>query len=115
MSNAFDIEKAKAGEPIEYNSAGGRWVAAHFVGATLNVKPVIQRDPGHHIFACEESELRMAPKKVKVRYRVEAYKDIETGEIKPFISSPHEDGVRWSGSKTFVEWLTEWLEAEVEQ
>jgi hypothetical protein len=60
--NRFDLEKAKAGEPVEYLTIFGVWEIINFVGMTAGGEPVVQRDNGH-LFETDCERLRMAPKK----------------------------------------------------
>jgi hypothetical protein len=109
--SAFDIEKARAGEPVEYRGAGSRWVAVHFVGLSMDGSPTIQTGV-RTIFSCYESELRMAPKKVKVRYRVGIFSEL--GDTWPAVTNSDRTAALWEKTDSFKGWLTEWKETEVE-
>jgi hypothetical protein len=111
MSNAFDLEKAKTGKPVEHRvNLSGNWEQVHFVGEAIDGTPVIQ--VGRNVFACDEAYLRMAPKKVKVRYRVALFSD--NGETWPGVTTSEAIAESWPSKKTFQCWLHAWKEAEVE-
>jgi hypothetical protein len=118
MSNPFDFDKAKAGEPVEYDISGGRLVPAHFIGVSAEGYMVIQ----HKItdstkmttaFCCKESELRMAPKKVKVRYRVGIFSEL--GDTWPAVTNSDKTAALWEKTDSFKGWIMGWREAEVDQ
>jgi hypothetical protein len=114
----FDIEKARAGEQVEFDMEEGRWVPAHFIGASDEGYMVIQ----HQIigstrmtsaFCCNPRNLRMAPKKVKVRWRVALFSDND--ETWPGVTTSEAIAESWPSKKTFKCWITDWIETEVEQ
>lgn len=47
MSNDFDIERAKRGEPIQRRNLDGHWIDVHYVGRAKN---------GFYVFECDEGE-----------------------------------------------------------
>lgn len=64
MSKPFDLEAAKRGEPIEFQSLAGGWTRAHFVGISLGGIPIIQHYNGGDLEIVPYTHLlRMAPKK----------------------------------------------------
>ena len=107
MSNEFNLERAKAGEPVVYPSGG----PVKFIGISSSGYIVVE-DSGGYFVAHEESELRMAPKKVKVRYRVGVVRR-ESGDLQPTLANDDWSETIISNHPGFVEWITDWQEAEV--
>jgi hypothetical protein len=107
----FDIEKARAGEPVE-RIYGARWQQVEFV-AQWNDQEAICRIPEHDFPQLIPLEcLRMATKKVKVRWRIAL---IGSGLTLIANDEGHERVLERGEWGEFKQWLTEWQEAEVEQ
>lgn len=64
MNHDFNIERAKAGEPIQFCKTGGAWVDVHFVGMTGFCGPnaVVQFSDGTLL---QTQALRMKPMPTK--------------------------------------------------
>ncbi|SEO79089.1 hypothetical protein [Nitrosovibrio sp. Nv6] len=107
MSKPFDLEAAKAGEPIEFKTENGI-VPADFIG-THGHEIVIYSKNGY--VPVDECNLRMAPKKITVRYRVGLIAD-GTG-FYPFLISTEQAEQFHGGDSRFREWLTDWQEVEI--
>jgi hypothetical protein len=120
MSNAFDIEAAKRGEPVEiFYARTAEWGWVHFIGTMTNGTVLVedQRGVTHHVPDTRLQLLRMVPKKVRVRYRVGLFHSVFKG-LEPFtLATQSEDEAKeWEGSNTrFARWLTDWTEVEVPQ
>jgi len=110
VSNEFNLERAKAGEPVEYKISTGKCEFAHFIGTAIDGAPVIQI--GRRVFLCDESELRMAPKKVKVRYRLALIDAFIAGPRVIAANTDHE-AAQCAVRGDFMEWLTDWIETEI--
>lgn len=111
--STFDIEAAKRGEPVEFrSSATNTWEPCHFIGASKESHPVVQL--GESIFEVKSNYLRMASKKIKVRYRVAAMRDSD-GSAYTLSANTEGQVSNVQGLSNFIEWLTDWQEAEVEQ
>jgi hypothetical protein len=118
MSNAFDIEKAKAGEPVECQSLDGQWYPCDFVGMLRGGKAaVIQYRNTDSWRGVAISELRMAPKKVKVRYRNYKLCDAVAAGVSMIVDGPGWETPEAIEKKSwFRGWIhTDWQEAEIEQ
>lgn len=115
MVNEFDLERAKAGEPIIYQ-AYEKWVKAKFHGSSAaGHYLVIEHSVGEGMWKlgyASKHELRMAPKKVKGRYRVAVMKHGHGGFYTINANNDDEaEAIR--GWTNFVRWLTDWIEIEV--
>lgn len=118
-SKPFDLEAAKRGEPVEYFHRSAVWTEAEFVAvnrAGRNV--VVYKDPNSAfswspIFA-EDDDLRMAPKKVTVRYRVALLVRVGGTPWTETANGP-ESEKRIADHPCFYEWITEWQEAEISE
>src|SRR6185437_5946156 len=102
----FDLEAAKRGEPIEY-LAVGYWVPCSFIGATSLQYPVIEQKDGS-VFETFGSRLRMAPKKVTVRYRVALCQGPHDQYVFAVKDGDPEPSSRGCG---FIQWLCDWQTA----
>ena len=118
MHKPFDLDAAKAGELIEHFS-GLHWNTAHFVGVSLSGNVVVEaRSPSGEWRRPEgvlSDQLRMAPKKVTVRYRVAIL--IATGS-KLLYPEPVSNGAEaedMSNRPDFIQWADSWKEIEVPQ
>lgn len=111
--SAFDIEKAMAGEPVE-RIYGAGWQQVEFV-AQWNELEAICRVPEYDNPQLVPLEcLRMAPKKVKVRYRVAVFG--AEGRYWPVIVKDEAHAENTNCNTYFVSWAHQgWQEAEVEQ
>lgn len=114
MSNEFDLEKAKAGEPVEYLGST-EWEACKVLGASessgnLLVVERITRN-GFRLAYAKPDDLRMVPKKVRVRYRVALKKRADGG----YYTMTEEEDYRTGqeSARNFVCWLTDWTDAEI--
>ena len=113
MHKPFDLEAAKAGEPVEvFFRATSAWEPVHFVGMDKHAQSVFQRERDGVMFPItDRAILRMAPKKVTVRYRVAA---IDSGQdIRPMCVETEYGATNLQKNPLFVEWLTDWQEAEI--
>ncbi|SOD42420.1 hypothetical protein [Nitrosovibrio sp. Nv4] len=117
-SKPFDLEAAKAGNPVEYCNKGGVWTEAEFVAVNRAGRLVVVfKSPDTNtwmpIFA-EEDDLRMAAKKVTVRYRAYLWKD-KDGSIRPGITDPKKmPYANPEMGEEFIEWIhRDWQEAEI--
>lgn len=111
--SAFDIEAARRGEPVE-RIYGAGWQAVEFV-AQWNDTDAICRVLGSDWPQLVPLEcLRMAPKKIKVRYRVALLK-YEGCNPYTRTADSEEKAENWESFPPFIRWLTDWQEAEVEQ
>lgn len=113
----FDLERAKAGEPMLCKNSYWKH-SAHFVGLSVEGIPVVQRDDGikgySDPFVCSVEDLNMAPKKVTVRYRNYAYKSSSTGKLCMSVIHHELDVAETESSSDFVAWIhTEWQTAEI--
>lgn len=116
MNNKFDIDRAKAGEPVELNNGFSNWVPAHFVGpSSLTKEQVIVEAEGCVLYA-HLCVLRMASKKIKVRYRVYLRMSPSLGRIVPDIARDDGRVMNVQECDDFIKWIhTDWQEVEVEQ
>jgi len=104
----FDLEAAKRGEQVCYPSGS----PVHFIGVSSTEHPVVEDSQGFFT-VCSQNQLRMAPKKVTVRYRVGAWKD-KGGIVHPLIVEDvdAQDGAE-IGSQ-FLYWISGWQTAEIQ-
>jgi hypothetical protein len=118
MSNEFDLERAKAGEPIEYPT-GKTWDRVKFIGDWNDHDVVCEVPWSYAPTTLSKAALRMAaPEPVKVRYRAYLSRDND-GEISASTTNDRHGYIstvvveRLPG---FVQWIhTEWQEVEVPQ
>lgn len=122
MSNAFDIEKAKAGEPVEC-LWHGVWVRANVIGRSLSHGDFLvdlwsyQTQRWETPARVTTEKLRIAPKKVKVRYRNYKLCDAVAAGVSMIIDGPGWETPEVIEKKSwFRGWIhAEWQVAEVEQ
>jgi len=115
LHKPFSFEAAKAGEPVELQSAGtATWEPCHFVGRSSAGAAVIERGDRSGILEISQERLRMAAKKVTVRYRVAVTR--QNGWPSPVIAQTNEQVGNISASAMFVQWIhTDWQEVEIPQ
>jgi hypothetical protein len=111
VSNEFDLERAEAGEPVESWYPHG-WAPVRFIG-TWSDKEAVCEVSGYNIpKTVPLVQLRMAPKTLKVRYRVAAMKN-NHGDLYT-VAVNHDDEAeivnKWTN---FIRWITDWIEVEV--
>ena len=116
MHKPFDLDAAKRGNPIEVLDARA-WKPAYFVGLSFAGVPFIQKILGSGrataAFECPESDLRMAPKKVTVRYRVALCQGAHDKYVMAVQDSEQDPRLRACG---FIDWLdADWQEVEIPQ
>src|SRR5687768_14106231 len=111
MSKPFDLEAAKRGEPVEI-MLDPTWVPVHFVGIDGQGHPVVQRLGDGPVFSVSQLRLRMAPKKVTVRYRVAAFLDVSNEPYPAIVDNQHLADA-WERVANFKQWLTDWKKAEI--
>lgn len=113
MSNEFDIEKAKAGEPVE-RIYGAGWDLVVFVGL-WDKKQAVCRIPGNSWPELIPLDcLQMAPKTVKVRFRPYLKELTAAGLCVLNVRDDNEAEFVKRDSR-FRGWLTEWQEVEIQQ
>ncbi|SEN72537.1 hypothetical protein SAMN05216404_106198 [Nitrosospira multiformis] len=108
MSNEFNLERAKAGEPVEFRTANG-YVKVQFVGMH-GPDAVIYWQYGYT--PVDPQELRIAPKKVNVRYRVAVMKNNQ-GDFYTIVANHDDEAELIKGWTNFKRWLSDWQEVEV--
>ncbi len=115
MHKPFDLEAAKRGETVELYSEMGVWLPIHFVGTSRHGLPVLQLGGEFHPMAyADKTILRMAAKKVTVRYRVAIVRhftrELGVSHIRDvaFEKQMESDGC-------FVQWAADWQEVEIPQ
>lgn len=107
----FDLEKAKAGEAVEWVIVGG-YAPVDFIGMHGSWVIVYSARLGY--IAVDAEELRMTPKKVTVRYRLCVLKDIrDSGRLYIHSTNDRDGDFDWELLGNFVSWLTDWQTAEV--
>jgi hypothetical protein len=120
MSRPFDLAAAQRGELIEYNAFGPEWETAKFLGTSASPRDeriVIERvnRNGFELCYAKPSDLRMAPKKVTVRYRVAVLSNSD-GSCFTRSSNTDMDATEIMERHNFVQWIhNEWQVAEVPQ
>ena len=120
MIRPFDLAAAQRGEPIEYKY-GSYWINAHFVGCLSNgclaVELMDQKYPEAPALRClslDDPGIRMAPKKVTVRYRVGLFMN-DSGRPYTLTAEDEDDEDHFSHKTFFVAWDGDWRVAEVPQ
>lgn len=116
MSNEFDLEKARAGELVEY--LGSReWEACKVLGVSespgnLFVVERVNRN-GFRLAYAKADDLRMAPKKARLRYRIALCK--YGPEFYPVAVGSNDAAFKMENvNSEFVEWIhADWQEVEI--
>ncbi len=116
LHKSFDLEAAKRGEPVEFYSEIGDWLPIHFVGASRHGLPVLQLGGEFHPRAyADTTTLRMAAKKVTVRYRVAVLNAIGSGLLYLETVSNGAEAEDMSNRPDFIQWADSWREVEIPQ
>lgn len=121
MSNEFDLERAKAGDTIEFlDRTKNKWVPVRFVGKRRRGTFIVENETDEmiHVASDYASEvLRMAAKAVKVRYRNYMLKDAVHVSVSMIADTPGYETPEGIEKKSwFKGWIhTEWQEVEVPQ
>ncbi len=107
----FDLEKAKAGEPLEVRFTKD-WEPCSFVGMRKRGQTVVELHGGA-LIATTDEDLRMAAENKPLRYRLARLKALRSGL--EWVVAVNTDGSEKETQRNemFVEWLDEWQEIEV--
>lgn len=105
----FDLERAKAGDPVQWKDAGA--IPVTFIGT--HAGGIVIQEGVHGYIRVEQHELCMAPKKIAVRYRVGAFKT--STSVQPILFATESTALHFANKPDFVQWITEWQTAEVPQ
>jgi hypothetical protein len=116
MSNEFDLERAKAGEPVEFIGVHGPF-PVEFIGNWSGDVVVCRFALNENPALVNTIHLRMAPKTVKVRYRNYILKDSVHLCVSMIADAPGYETPEGIEKKSwFKGWIhTEWQEAAVPQ
>src|SRR5687768_9032638 len=114
MSNEFDLERARAGEPVESWHPNG-WMPVRFIGVWSDNEAVCEVSGWNLPKIVPFVQLRMAPKKVQVRYRNYMLSDIVHSSVGVLVDKFGGDTPEDLEKRPwFRGWIhTEWQETEV--